>query len=155
MPALEYSSAGSKEYRAVGPQASRDLRYVAAGKLQRLRRGLYCLPNYRQEQEHGDLAIVGKQNTEADVICLLSAMPAIELTTQVPSRKSITVDHKARAPASMCSLKVMRFGQTALGSGAEARVIEGVPVHITTIEKTIADCLRYRNKVGLMLRSRH
>jgi predicted transcriptional regulator of viral defense system len=138
----------SKDLEQSGLKRVEISRYVAAGELRRLRRGLYCLPNYCQN-EHGDLAIVGKQISEA-VICLLSAMCYHELTTQVPAEVWIAIDRKARAPSlDVLNLKVMRFGQTALSYGVEARVIEGVQVRITTIEKTIADCFKYRNKVGL------
>ena len=123
-------------------------RYVAAGELRRLRRGLYCLPDYRQN-EHGDLAIVGKQIPEA-MICLLSALRYHELTTQAPSEIWIAIARKARAPSlDKLNLRVMRFGQAALRHGVELKSIEGVPVRITTVEKTIADCFKYRSKVGL------
>jgi predicted transcriptional regulator of viral defense system len=123
-------------------------RYVAAGELRRLRRGLYCLPDYRQN-EHGDLAIVGKQMPEA-VICLLSALRFHELTTQAPAEIWIAIDRKARAPSlTVPSLRVLRFGQVALRHGVELKLIEGVPVRITSVEKTIADCFKYRSKVGL------
>ena len=123
-------------------------RYVTAGELRRLRRGLYCLPDYRQN-EHGDLAIVGKQVPEA-VICLLSALRFHELTTQAPAEIWIAIDRKARAPSlNVPSLRVLRFGQAALSHGVELRSIEGVPVRITSVEKTIADCFKYRSKVGI------
>lgn len=123
-------------------------RYVAAGELRRLRRGLYCLPDHRQN-EHGDLAIVGKQMPEA-VICLLSALRFHELTTQAPAEIWIAIDRKARAPSlTVPRLRVLHFGQAALLHGVELKSIEGVPVRITSVEKTIADCFKYRGKVGL------
>lgn len=123
-------------------------RYVAAGQLRRLRRGLYCLPDYRQN-EHGDLAIIGKQMPEA-VICLLSALRYHELTTQAPADIWIAIDRKARVPSlEKLNLRVVRFGQAALQHGVDLKLIEGVPVHITSVEKTIADCFKYRSKVGL------
>lgn len=123
-------------------------RLVAAGELRRLQRGLYCLPNYRQN-EHGDLAIVSKQMPEA-VICLLSALRYYELTTQAPAEIWIAIDRKARAPSlEAISMKVVRFGEAALRHGIELKSVDGVPVRITSIEKTIADCFKYRSKVGL------
>ena len=123
-------------------------RLVAAGELRRLRRGLYCLPSYRQN-EHGDLAIVSKQMPEA-VICLLSALRYYELTTQSPAEIWIAIHRKARAPSlEAISLKVVRFGEAALRQGIELKSVDGVPVRITSIEKTIADCFKYRSKVGL------
>jgi len=123
-------------------------RYVAAGDLKRLKRGFYCLPDYRQN-EHGDLAIVAKQ-VDGAVICLLSALRYHELTTQAPAEIWIAIDRKARLPRlGFPNLKVLRFGKSAIGYGVETARIEGVPVRITTIEKTIVDCFKYRSKVGL------
>jgi predicted transcriptional regulator of viral defense system len=123
-------------------------RLVAAGELRRLRRGLYCLPNFRQN-EHGDLAIVSAQMPEA-VICPLSTLRYHELTTRAPIEIWIAIDRKARAPnLEAIGLKVVRFGEAALRHGVEPKSIDGVTVRITSIEKTIADCFKYRNKIGL------
>lgn len=138
----------SKDLEKLGLKRIEISRYVAAGVLRRLRRGLYCLPDYRQN-EHGDLTIVSKQIPEA-VICLLSALRYHELTTQAPAEVWIAVDRKARTPnLDILNLRVVRFGQTALQHGIEVKPIEGIPVRITSIEKTIADCFKYRSKVGL------
>ena len=138
----------SKDLEKAGLKRIAISRYVAAGEIQRLRRGLYCLPGYHQN-EHGDLAIIGKQVPEA-LICLLSALRYHELTTQAPAEIWIALDRKARVPrVDFPSLRAIRFGQSALTYGVETMKIEGVAVHITTIEKTIADCFKYRSKVGL------
>jgi len=123
-------------------------RYVAAGTLRRIRRGVYCRPDYLPN-EHGDFAIIATKVPGA-LICLLSALRYHELTTQAPSEVWIAVDRKARAPRfDYPSLKVVRFSQEALSYGVETKTIEGVMIRVTTIEKTIADCFKYRNKVGL------
>ncbi len=138
----------SKDLEKLGLKRIEISRYVASGVLRRLRRGLYCLPSYRQN-EHGDFTIVSKQIPEA-VICLLSALRYHELTTQAPAEVWIAVDRKARTPSlDNLNLRVVRFGQDALRHGIEVKSIEGVPVRITSIEKTIADCFKYRSKVGL------
>ncbi len=123
-------------------------RYVAAGELRRLRRGIYCRPDYRPN-EHGDFAIIATKAPGA-LICLLSALRYHGLTTQAPSQVWIAIDRKARAPSfDYPSLKVVRFSQDALNYGVESKIVEGVMIRVTTIEKTIADCFKYRNKVGL------
>lgn len=123
-------------------------RYVAAGELRRIRRGVYCLPDYLPN-EHGDFAIVATKIPGA-LVCLLSALRYHALSTQAPSEVWIAIDRKARAPRfDYPNLKVVRFSQEALNYGVEIQILEGVMVHITTIEKTIADCFKYRNKVGL------
>jgi predicted transcriptional regulator of viral defense system len=91
-------------------------RFVAEGKLKRLRRGLYCLPDFRQS-EHGDLAIVGKQVPDA-LICLISALRYHELTTQAPTDIWIAISHKARTPQlDYPPLNVHRFSQNMLDYG--------------------------------------
>ncbi len=123
-------------------------RYVAEGKIKRLRRGLYCLPDYRQT-EYGDLAIVTKQIPEA-LVCLLSALRFHELTSQSPHEIWIALDRKAHTPKlESPELRIVRFGSASLAEGFEIQVLEGVPVRITSIEKTIVDCFKYRTKIGL------
>ncbi len=123
-------------------------RYVAAGELRRIRRGVYCLPHYLTN-EYGDFAIIATK-APGVLICLLSALRYHELTTQAPSEVWIAIDRKARAPRfDYPSLKVVRFSQEALSYGVETKTIEGVMIRVTTIEKTIADCFKFRNKVGL------
>ncbi|HOX91742.1 MAG TPA: type IV toxin-antitoxin system AbiEi family antitoxin domain-containing protein [Spirochaetales bacterium] len=123
-------------------------RLVAAGEIRRVRRGLYCRPDYHLN-EHGDLAIVATRIPEA-LICLLSALRYHKLTTQAPAEIWIAIDRKARAPRfEYPSLKVVRFGQQALTYGVETKMVDSVMIRITTIEKTIADCFKYRNKIGL------
>lgn len=138
----------SKDLEKAGFRRIALSRLVASGEIRRLRRGLYCLPRYRMN-EHGDLAIVGKRIPDA-LVCLLSALRYHELTTQAPAEIWIAIDRKARAPTfEYPRLKVVRFGQQALTYGVEMKTVEGVMIRITTIEKTIADCFKYRNKVGL------
>jgi predicted transcriptional regulator of viral defense system len=138
----------SKELEKAGFKRIALSRLVASGEIRRLSRGLYCLQEYRMN-EHGDLAIVGKRIPEA-LICLLSALRYHGLTTQASAEIWIAIDRKAHAPTfEYPSLKVVRFGQQALTYGVEVKTVEGVMIRITTIEKTIADCFKYRNKIGL------
>jgi len=138
----------SRDLEKAGLKRMEISRYVQAGRLKRLRRGLYCLPDYRQN-EFGDLAIVAKQMPDA-LICLLSALRYHELTTQAPSEVWIAISRQSRAPRlEFPSLKVMRFGEAALLHGVMTREIEGVPIHVTSMEKTITDCFKFRSVVGL------
>ena len=123
-------------------------RLVSAGKIRRLGRGLYCLPDYRPN-EHGDFALIATR-IPGVLICLLSALRYHGLTTQAPSEVWIALDRNTRTPRfDFPNLRVVRFGHEALTYGMETKTIEGVKIRITTIEKTIADCFKYRNKVGL------
>lgn len=123
-------------------------RLVKRGQLERIGRGLYQLPG-AEVGEHHTLAQVAKRIPSA-VICLLSALRFHNLTTQAPGQVWIALDWKARRPAiSDLPLRVVRFSGPALEAGIEAHLLEGVPVRVTTPAKTVADCFKYRNKIGL------
>ena len=118
------------------------------GLLHRISRGLYALPQ-RQASEFTSLAEVVSKHPQA-LVCLLSALAFHGLTTQAPFEVWIAVDNKARAPRMPYPpLHVVRFSGPALTEGVELHNIEGVPVKITSVPKTIADCFKYRNKIGL------
>jgi predicted transcriptional regulator of viral defense system len=72
------------------------------------------------------------------------------LTTEVPHAVWVLIDTHARAPRSTPSkLEIVRASGSALAHGVEERIIEGVPVRLTSPAKTVADCFRYRRHVGL------
>jgi len=128
---------------------SRRYAYVLAraGQLRRVGRGLYVHPDNPPTENH-NLALIGKRTPEA-VVCLLSALQFHELTTQLPSEIWVAVHPKARPPQiPEIPLRVVRFSGQALTEGVEDHLIEGVSVHITTPAKTVADCFKYRNKIG-------
>lgn len=121
---------------------------VADGTLYRSGRGLYGL-TARQVSEHRSLAEVAARVPNG-VICLLSALAFHEITTQNPPSVWIAVDRKARHPnIDYPPVEVVRFSGPRLIVGIESRVIEGVPVKITNLARTVVDCFKYRNKLGL------
>lgn len=84
------------------------------------------------------------------VVCLLSALRLHDLTTQLPHEVWIAVDRKARKPSvDYPPLRVVRFSGDALSQYVEERTIEGVEVAVYSPAKTVADCFKYRNKIGL------
>lgn len=84
------------------------------------------------------------------VVCLLTALRFHELGTQAPHEIWVAIDRKAWKPVvDWPPLRVVRFSGEALTFGVETHTLEGVPVKITSREKTVADCFKYRNKVGL------
>lgn len=98
--------------------------------------------------EHHSLAEVCKRVPHG-VICLLSALRFHELTTQNPFEVWIAVDIKAREPKlEPLQVRVVRFSGKALTEGVEEMTIEGVRVRVYNPAKTVADCFKYRNKVG-------
>ncbi len=83
-------------------------------------------------------------------MCLLSALRFYNLTTQSPFEVWLAIPNKARAPRmDYPPLRIVRFSGPALTEGIEAHMVDGVPVRITGVAKTVADCFKYRNKIGL------
>lgn len=118
------------------------------GELRKIGRGLYASP-LRKESEESGLAEIATKHPRA-VICLLSALTLHGLTTQAPHEVWLAVGSKDRAPKmDYPPIRVVRFGGETLTEGSEVKVIEGIPVQITNIPKTIADCFKFRNKIGL------
>jgi len=123
-------------------------RLCAAGKLQRIGRGLYTLAE-AGATEHRAFAEVCKRAPNG-VICLLSALRFHELTTQMPFEVWLAIGEKAWRPRiEYPPLRVVRFSEVTLRAGVEEHRIEGVTVSIYSSAKTIADCFKYRNKIGL------
>lgn len=123
-------------------------RLVAAGHLKRVARGLYALPDY-QLSEHGLLASVAQRAPKV-VFCLLTALRFHELTTQAPFEVWIAIGNKERPPRlDFPPLRVVRFAALALTSGVEIHMVEGVQIRLTSAARTVADCFKFRNKIGL------
>jgi predicted transcriptional regulator of viral defense system len=84
------------------------------------------------------------------VVCLLSALRYHELTTQAPFEIWLAIENKAAKPKiDYPPLRIIRFSGAALTDGIEKYVVDGVTIRVTSVEKTVADCFKYRNKIGL------
>jgi predicted transcriptional regulator of viral defense system len=126
------------------------LRLLRKGLLDRSARGVYVLAN-APITEHHSLAVAAKQ-VPRGVICLISALQFHGLTTQIPHEVWMALDFKARRPnISWPPLKVVRFSGQALTLGVEEHTVEGVVLKIYSSAKTVADCFKYRNKIGIDL----
>jgi len=122
-------------------------RLCRAERLNRLGRGLYALPNAEITDNHS-LAEVSKRIPHG-VICLLSALRFHDLTTQAPFEVWVAIDMKARKPSAKdLPIRIVRFSGRAREFGVEEHAIEGVTVRVTSAAKTVADCFKYRNKIG-------
>jgi len=118
------------------------------GKLTRLSRGLYALPD-RPASEHATLAEVASKHPSV-LVCLLSALQFYGLTTQSPFEVWVAIANKARPPKiDYPPLRIVRFSGDALTVGVEEHQVDGVTVRVTSVAKTVADCFKYRNKIGL------
>ena len=118
------------------------------GVLERQARGIYTLRG-AEITEHHSLVQACKRAPKG-VICLLSALRFHGLTTQSPFEIWMAIDRKARLPkVEGVPLHVVRFSGRALTEGIERHRIEGVDVSVYCPAKTVADCFKYRNKIGL------
>lgn len=141
-------TARSRDLVAVGITRSQLSRMVSARQVVRVARGLYALPNY-QIGEHGALVTVAKR-APGVVFCLLTALRIHELTTQAPFEIWIAIGNKDHPPRlDYPPLRTVRFSAAALTAGVETRRVDGVQVHVTSVAKTVADCFKFRNKIGL------
>ena len=123
-------------------------RLVRQGLLIRVGRGLYALPD-RPITENISLAEVSRKCPQG-IVCLLSALRVHELTTQSPFEVWLAIPNKSRPPKmEYPPLRIVRFSGMALTEGIDEQEIEGVPVRITNVARTVVDCFKYRNKIGL------
>lgn len=121
---------------------------VKSGSIERIGRGLYALPDGEIGENH-TLAEVGKRAPEG-IVCLISALRFHGLTTQQSSEIWLAIDGKAREPRlDFISLRVVRSSGKALQAGREEHRIEGVKVNVYCPAKTVVDCFKFRNKIGL------
>lgn len=138
----------SRDLEPLGIAPVQLTRLCRAGKLQRISRGVYTLPG-QSITEHHSLAVAAKQIPHG-VICLLSALRFHDITTQAPYEVWIAVDRKAHKPnLGWPPVRLVRFSGRALEEGVERHQIEGVVVPVYSAAKTVADCFKYRNKIGL------
>jgi predicted transcriptional regulator of viral defense system len=119
-----------------------------AGQIVPLALGVYRLADL-PPLANPDLATVAKRIPHG-VICLLSALAYHELTTQVPHEVHLALPRTARHPRLQHPpLRVYHFSGEAMRAGIDTRTIDGVRVHIYNPEKTLADCFKYRSKIGM------
>jgi len=122
-------------------------RLAAAGKLDRVGRGLYRLPDQGSEQE--SLAAVATKVPQA-VFCLLTALQFHELTTQLPRQVWIAMPRGSHAPRiDYPPIKMVQFTSGAYTAGIETVERDGVTLRVYGVAKTVADCFKHRNKIGL------
>ncbi len=135
------------ELREAGVTAAAVSRMERDGEVVRLSRGLYQLPDASLDVNHS-LAEAAKR-VPRGVICLVSALAFHGLTDQLPRKVWMAIGRRDWAPASQgVPIRAVRFADDLLAEGVETHVIEGVPVKVFSVAKTVADCFRHRNKIG-------
>jgi predicted transcriptional regulator of viral defense system len=123
-------------------------RLVAAGKLERIARGVYSLPN-QSISEHRSLAEAAIR-VPRGVVCLLSALRVHDIGTQAPFEVWPAIPHHMLSPRlDQPALRVVRMSGKSLTEGTEEITIDGVAVPVFNPAKTITDCFKFCNKIGL------
>jgi predicted transcriptional regulator of viral defense system len=138
----------SRELVHAGLTRSELSRMVASGRLLRVARGLYAAPGY-QPGEHQALVAVAKRAPRA-LFCLLTALRLHDLTTQAPFEVWIAIGNKAHPPRlDYPPVRAVRYSAESLAAGVVQHKVEGTAIRVTSVAKTVADCFKFRNKIGL------
>jgi predicted transcriptional regulator of viral defense system len=123
-------------------------RLTAAGRLEKVGRGLYRLP-HAHGSEHESLLTVATKVPQA-VFCLLTALQFHELTTQLPRQIWIAMPRGSHTPRiDYPPIKMVQFTGEAYTAGVEEVERDGVKLRVYSVAKTLADCFKHRNKIGL------
>jgi len=119
-----------------------------SGTLEQISRGVYRLAELGAVSSP-DLVTVASRVPHA-VICLISALSFHNLSTQIPHEVSIAIDRDSRIPQiNFPPISVHKFASESFQAGVEVHCIDGVTVRIYNPEKTLADCFKFRNKIGM------
>jgi len=120
----------------------------AAGALEQISRGLYRVSGL-QPLTNPDLVTVALKIPKG-VVCLISALAFHEITTQIPHEVYVALPQGTEKPRlDHPPTRFAWFKEPAFGSGIETHKLDGVPVRVYCPEKTVADCFKARNKIGL------
>ena len=123
-------------------------RLIASGRLERVGRGVYRVPGM-QASEHESLATLAVKVPQA-VFCLLTALQLHGLTTQLPRQVWIAMPQGSHAPRlDYPPVKMVQFSGEAFAAGVETLQVEQVTLRVYSAAKTVADCFKHRNKIGL------
>lgn len=123
-------------------------RLTASGQLERVSRGLYRMPD-AQPSESESLATIAAKVPQA-VLCLLTALQFHELTTQLPRQVWIAMPRGSHAPKiDYPPVKMVQFTGDAYSEGIEVHERDQMQIRVYGVAKTVADCFKHRNKIGL------
>lgn len=118
------------------------------GVIEQLGRGLYRLTD-ADPLSQPDLVAVARRVPKG-VVCLISALAFHDLTTQIPHEVYLAIPRDSEPPrVDHPPIRVFRMSEKSFKEGIERHEIDGVPVRVYSREKTLADCFKYRNTVGI------
>lgn len=138
----------SREFGRRGVSRTQVGRLRRQGVIERVGHGLYALPGAVLTEKHS-LAEASRR-VPGGVICLLSALRFHELTTQNPHEVWMAIDSKAWRPKpGSPRLHLVYLSRPSLDAGVETHVVGGVAVKVFSAAKTVADCFKFRNKIGI------
>lgn len=119
-----------------------------AGKILQLSRGVYRLAEMA-ESENSDLTAIAARVPDG-VICLISALSFHEITSEIPHEVFLAVPRRKESPhIDFPPVRVFHFSDETIAAGVEIHLIENISVKIFSMEKTVADCFKFRNRIGL------
>ena len=120
---------------------------ISRGEAEKVGRGLYRRPSEITEL---DTVATVCARVPGAIVCLLTALLIHRIGTQLPAEVWIALDRKARKPrVDHLPLHIVRYSGPMLRYGVEERRVQGVVVRITSPARTVVDCFRYRNKIGI------
>jgi len=146
----EHGLIRARDIEAEGLHTQALTRLVRAGKLQRASRGRYRLPDpdYEITEHHG--LVLGASAAPKGVVCLLSALQFHVVGTQLPRQIWMAVPRDTRAPTiDYPPIRIVRLSGDAFTAGIEAHTLEGQTVRVYDVAKTVVDCFKFRNKIGM------
>jgi predicted transcriptional regulator of viral defense system len=118
------------------------------GDLEQISRGIYRLAEI-ETMSNPDLVIVATRIPNS-VICLISALSFHEITTQIPHEVSVAIPKDSKPPIiDYPPIQFHKFSEDSFQAGMEEHQIDGVTVKVYSPEKTLADCFKFRNKIGM------
>ena len=137
-----------RDVEADGFSRTRLERMAQAGELERVGRGIYVRAGTKVTEHH--TLVEAAVRVPQGIVCLLSALQFHNIGTQSPHEVWLAIDVKAWKPiVDWPPIRLVRFSGPALTFAVGRHELEGVPVQITSREKTVADCFKYRHKIGL------
>ncbi|MEX0880634.1 MAG: type IV toxin-antitoxin system AbiEi family antitoxin domain-containing protein [Thermoanaerobaculia bacterium] len=140
--------ARTRDFESLGVSRKQIRRLADKGIVERVSWGLYRRPNATLDQWHSFAEAA--RRVPGGVICLLSALRFHDLTTQNPWEIWMAIEGKAwRPPRGNPPIRIVQASGAAFREGTEKHRVGGVPVRVYGVAKTVTDCFKYRNKVGL------
>lgn len=141
-------SVRARDLRAAGLEGSQIARMTQRGELVRLSRGVYALPGREPTGDEG-LQVVAKRVPDG-FFCLLTALRFHGITTQAPPLVWLGLGVGRHSPKlDWPALRIVRYSGAGLSAGIETHVRDAVPLRVTSVARTVVDCFKFRNKIGL------